>query len=801
MTDIRRIVEHAVQHHQAGRLAQAEHFYNLLLQIRPDHPFGLHSLAMIASQTGRSELALDLLAKAIKIDPENPQFHNTRGIVLEALGRPDQALEAYQYALALKPDYAEACHNMAIALIAQADYAAAVDKCTQATSLMPDSAQPHNTMGFALEKLGRYTEAVESYKRAVQLAPDYAEACNHLGVALNAMGRYQQALQNYRHAIRIDPDYAEAHWNLSLALLLTGNLAEGFEEYQWRRHPDLAILTYPHRYDKPRWDRSDFTGKTLLVHYEQGFGDTIQFIRYLPMVKARGGTVILEVRKPLLALLRAFPGVDELVEASPHAKPPAQFDLHVSLMDLPGIFETTLANIPADVPYLHADPAKADYWRKRISCDHFNVGIVWSGSSIYERNHLRSCRLDDFLPLAAIEGVKLYSLQKGGPAAQLNESAEQIPVVNLEEHLHDFSDTAAVIENLDLVISVDTCVPHLAAAMGKPTWTILCAAPAWQWLLDRSDSPWYPTMRLFRQTKTGQWADVFHNVAEHLTKLVAETARNHSKPQLTCARSEKVPVIIPAYRGKEQLEKCVAHLEKQTLPVEIFVRDNNEHNVYFTAAINEGIKRFLPHDCPYIIMLNQDMYLEPDAVEQMLRFMDAHPKCGIGAPLQLSAKIPDYVVHAGCFEAFPTGQHRHGPRSQFTKDEPVFWVNGACMILRKKMITEIGLLDPNFILVGSDSDYCFTARARAWQVWTIAAARGIHEGGVTGRIVGNELEILKLKDMTYFANKWLTGELYKRLSCEGKQYTPEMVAEMLARIKSAMTALESAAPLPAPIVP
>ena len=796
MTDIRRIVEHAVQHHQAGRLVEAEHFYNLLLQTRPDHPFGLHSLAMIASQTGRNELALDLLAKAIKIDPENPQFHNTRGIILEALGRPDQALEAYQQALALKPDYAEACHNMAIAFIAKADYAAAADKCTHAASLTPDSAHAHNTMGFALEKLGRYAEAVESYKRAVRLAPDYAEAYNHLGVVLNATGRYEHALENYSHAIRIDPDYAEAHWNLSLALLLTGNLAEGFKEYQWRRHHDLAILTYPHRYDKPRWDGSDFTAKRLLVHYEQGFGDTIQFVRYVPMVKARGGTVILKVREPLLALLHGFPGVDELIEASPDAGPPAEFDLHVSLMDLPGIFETTLANIPADVPYLHADPAKADHWRQKIPRDHFNVGIVWSGSSIYERNHVRSCRLDDFLPLTAIEGVRFYSLQKGAPAAQLSQSAQQIPVVNLEEDLHDFSDTAAVIENLDLIISIDTCVPHLAAAMGKPTWTILCAAPAWQWMLERDDSPWYPTIKLFRQKEAGEWADVFHNVAEQLRMLVANTTPKQGKPPFSCVPREKVPVIIPAYRGKDQLEKCIAHLEKQTVPVEIFIRDNNKHNIYFTAAINEGIKKFLDHDCRYMIMLNQDMYLEPDAVEQMLRFMDAHPKCGIAAPLQLSAKIPDYGVHAGCCEAFPNGQHRHGPRSQFTEDEHVFWVNGACMILRKEMIREIGLLDRNFILVGSDSDYCFTARVRGWQVWTSAAARGIHEGGVTGKIVDNKLEILKLKDMTYFANKWLTGELYKRLSCEGKQYTPEMVTEMLARIKSATAALESAAPVP-----
>jgi GT2 family glycosyltransferase len=189
-------------------------------------------------------------------------------------------------------------------------------------------------------------------------------------------------------------------------------------------------------------------------------------------------------------------------------------------------------------------------------------------------------------------------------------------------------------------------------------------------------------------------------------------------------------------------------------------------------------------------MLNQDMYLEPNAVEEMVRFMESHRKCGIGTPLQLSGKVPGYVVHAGCLEAFPTGQHQHGWLSEFTKDEPVFWGNGACMILRKEMIREIGLFDSNYVLVGSDSDYCFTARSRGWQVWRIAGARGIHEGGVTGRIVGKEIEILKLKDMTYFAKKWLTGQLYKQLSCEGRHYTPEMIDEMMARIRAAKTKLE-----------
>jgi Flp pilus assembly protein TadD len=531
MADISRTTQLAVQHHQNGRLSQAEHLYRLVLQSRPDHPFVLHALALIAYQTSRHDLALDLVAKAIEANPQMPQFHNTRGVVLEALGRPEQALESYRQALSLEPEYAEAHHNTAIAMLARQQYAAAAQKCKQAASLAPDSAQVYNTMGFCLQKQGRPDEAIENYKQAVRLAPDFAEAHNHLGVVLSAVDRHEQAIENYSRAVQIDPQYAEAHWNLSLALLLTGRLAEGWKEYEWRRSPELQMMTYPHHYDLPRWDGSPFVGRRLLVHYEQGFGDTIQFIRYLPMVKARGGAVILEVRKPLVGLLHGFPGIDELVEASPDVKPAADFDMHVSLMDLPGIFGTTLDNVPADVPYLHADSAKARHWRTVLSGDHFKVGIVWSGSPAYERNHVRSCSLEHFAPLAAVPGVKLYSLQKGAPAAQLKEFAGKIPVTDLADHLHDFSDTAAVIEDLDLIISVDTCVPHLAGAMGKHVWLLLCSAPAWQWMLDRPDSPWYLTMRIFRQTQPDHWHDVFQQVTQELTALLHQPTLTHPIPQ------------------------------------------------------------------------------------------------------------------------------------------------------------------------------------------------------------------------------------------------------------------------------
>ncbi len=240
-----------------------------------------------------------------------------------------------------------------------------------------------------------------------------------------------------------------------------------------------------------------------------------------------------------------------------------------------------------------------------------------------------------------------------------------------------------------------------------------------------------------------------------------------------------IAAIIPAYKNQQQLQKCIDHLKNQTIEVEIFVRDNTTSNINFTAAVNEGIIKYLNQPHKYILILNQDMYLEPGAVEKMVTFMDAHPECGIGAPLQLTGQIPEYVTFAGGYEAFPAGKHRHGPPSEFTRDQQISWCNGACMILRKEMIQRIGLLDENFIFIGSDSDYCFTARARGWQVWLIAAAKGVHERGTSSFTSDIETEILKIEDMIYFGKKWLTDRLYRELANEAETYTKESIEKTM----------------------
>jgi GT2 family glycosyltransferase len=251
-----------------------------------------------------------------------------------------------------------------------------------------------------------------------------------------------------------------------------------------------------------------------------------------------------------------------------------------------------------------------------------------------------------------------------------------------------------------------------------------------------------------------------------------------------------IPAIIPSYQNNKQLEKCITHLRNQTLKVELYIRDNNKNNIYFTAAVNEGIKKYLEQPCEYILVLNQDMYLESSAVEKMVMFMNSHPECGICAPLQLYNKNPEYVIFAGGLEAFPAGKHEYGELSEFTDDKQIFWCNGACMMLRKETIREIGLLDKNFIFIGSDSDYCFTAKSRGWQIWRIAGARGIHECGASGSSDNINTEIIKIQDMIYFAKKWLTGDLYKVTLYERQNLTNETIEKIITELEQAKNELE-----------
>ncbi|UCF15771.1 MAG: tetratricopeptide repeat protein [Phycisphaerales bacterium] len=504
-----------------GQSAEAIDSYERAVRLKPDFAEAYDHLGVALSEQGRCDEAIESHRKAIDLAPDYAGAYNNLAIALGSQNRFDEAISNYQQALRLEPDLVDAHYNLANVLREQGRYEEAIASYRRAIELRADHAEAYNSLGRALKDCGRIDEAVENCEKAIALNPDLAEAHNNLGLLLRALGRHEEAIAKFEEAIRLKTDYANAHWNYSLVLLSCGRFAEGWEEYRWRRKAELSAILDSQRERSGTWDGSPFEGKRLLIRYEQGMGDNLQFVRYVPMVKALGGTVIFEALGPLMGLLEGFEGIDELVEASRDGRPTVEFDLDVFILDLPKLFGTTVETIPAEVPYLFADRAKVDLWRDRLICDGLKVGIVWAGSPKHTNDLNRSCAPENFRPLAEIDGLRLLGLQKGPAAVQAAAKQTEMPFMNIGDELEDFADTAAVIENLDLVVSVDTAVLHLAGAMGKEVWGLLPLDADWRWLRERDDSPWYPTMKLFRQSRSGDWGGVFDRLAAELKRYVA----------------------------------------------------------------------------------------------------------------------------------------------------------------------------------------------------------------------------------------------------------------------------------------
>ena len=516
-TSVGDAVHIAVQDYRAGRLDTAAQVCLEILQSHPNHAHALHLLGAMAYQKGWYRQALDLIREAIKNNPYVPQFHNTFGATLRAIGERQEAVAAYERATSLDPGYSSAYMNMGNVFLSQNQFPIAVEKYRHALSLDPTCIEAYNRMAVALQYEGELDAAAEVCQQALSLKPDDAEMYNTMASVFMKKGYHNDAIEHYRRALKLKPDYVEAHCNLGMILLLNGHFDEGWAEYRWRLK--IQNNTCLQRYSVPCWDGSPFADKKLVVHFEQGFGDNIQFVRYLPMVKRRGGTVICEMLRPLTGLMRDFPGIDELMDAPISNNSLVEMDLHVPLLELPRIFGTILHTIPCDIPYLYADSIKAERWRQRLTGRDFKVGIVWAGESTHTEDRNRSCHLRHFLQLSKIPGVQLIGLQKGTAAGQMKDLTWERPIINLADELNDFADTAAVIENLDLVISVDTAVLHLAGAMGKPAWALISSCPDWRWMLDRQDCPWYPTIKLFRQERHDGWEVVLKRVTKELSLL------------------------------------------------------------------------------------------------------------------------------------------------------------------------------------------------------------------------------------------------------------------------------------------
>jgi tetratricopeptide (TPR) repeat protein len=581
----------------AGKLADAEQACLDVLQAQSYHFGALNLLGIIAAQTQRPELAVELIGKAIALRPDSAQAYNNRGNVLELLGRFEESLADFDRAIALAPNLADTYANRAAILRNLGRPEEALASCDEAIRLAPDAAEAHNNRGSTLHDLGRFQEALSSFDRAIALKQDLLQAHTNRGSVLRDLGRlddalaccdaviavqpnlanghnsrgnalrdlgrfaealtsydaaialepalavahanrgsvmsdlghFEDALASYEKAIALNPEFTETYKNQSMCYLAMGDYERGWETYEWRWHvrgaePKHNLPGHPWLGDVP------IAGKTILVHGEQGLGDSLQFCRYVPLLAA-DASVVLDVSRPLVRLLSGLKGVTRVVASG---QPLPRFDAWIPMMSLPLVFATTIETIPAQIPYLHADQARSATWKQRFAAlPGRKVGLVWAGSPRSENprapnaDRRRSITLQHFAPLAAIPGLCLISLQKGGAAAQARTPPTGMTVHDWTGELDDFADTAALIEALDLVISVDTSVVHLAGALGKPVWVLNRYDRCWRWLRGRMDSPWYPTARLFTQASSGDWSSVIRDVAAALAAWQA-TGSGHA---------------------------------------------------------------------------------------------------------------------------------------------------------------------------------------------------------------------------------------------------------------------------------
>ncbi len=509
---------------QKGRLKEALAYCERAVQLRPDFAQAHVHLGLALSSDERFEEAATHLREGLRLQPNLADGHHGLGYALLQLRRAEEAVSEFEAALRLRPELADAHSNLGSALVRLGRFDEAMDHFREALRLKPTSTDTFLHRAHCLWQMGRFDEAAASAEEAVRLKPDSAEAHNVLGVVLMKAGKPAEAVAEFSRAVELKPEFAQAHFNRGLAYLLMGDYRRGWPDYEWRwRCRDF--VTQPIREDAG-WDGSPLAGRTILLHAEQGMGDALQFIRFTPLVKRQGGTVLVACAPALMPLLSRFAGVDHVLDNRSLVVP---FDVEAPLLSLPGKLGTTLETIPAQVPYLFGDPAREEHWRKELSrFPGFKVGIAWQGNRDHPEDRLRSAHLRHFAPLAR-EGVHLINLQLGAGREQIDAVADRFAVAELsprsQEAAWTFLDTAAVMRGLDLVIAVDTAVAHLAGGLGVPTWVALAFAPDWRWLLDREDSPWYPTVRLFRQKRFGDWDDVFERMGR---ELIAERERRAS---------------------------------------------------------------------------------------------------------------------------------------------------------------------------------------------------------------------------------------------------------------------------------
>jgi tetratricopeptide (TPR) repeat protein len=543
-------VEEAAAHFRQGRLDEAEKICTRVLKARGDWFDALHLLGLVKLQSGKAGAAYGLLEAALKINPRSSDVLSNLGMTLAALNRDADALAALDQALTLAPQNFDALNNRGNVLLKLNRAADALAAFDQALTLeprflgaranrgnalaqlgrfdealaqydavlatQPSHAETHYNRGNALASLGRQQDAIAAHDRALALRPNYVKALLNRGIALQACNRHREALQSFGQVLALDKDNADARHNEALSLLTLGDYGRGFASYEWRWQ--RTGMPPRRKLGRPLWlGEFPLARKTILVHAEQGLGDTIQFVRYVPLLARAGAKVVLEVQPELVGLLSRVEGVAGVVA---RGSPLPDFDVHCPAGSLPRALRTELATIPADVPYLSASADRIAKWRPRIeSLPAPRVAIAWSGAAGHANDRNRSVALSRLAPLLALEHVSFVSIQRD----VRNEDAELLActprLTHVGEDLADFDDTAAIAALVDVVISVDTAVVHLAGALGRPTWILVPFWPDWRWLLEREDSLWYPTARLFRQTAAGEWDSAIARVKDALLKF------------------------------------------------------------------------------------------------------------------------------------------------------------------------------------------------------------------------------------------------------------------------------------------
>ena len=547
------LLGHAKRASAAGDFAGAERAYRAALAADPSRAETWQALAIARARQGRHETAVHDYREALRRQPTYAEAHNNLARSLEALGRLDEAVVCYQECLRLRPDLTQAHINLGMLLLGLKQSSAALTEASLAVELAPESPDalflqgsvfsalgrhedavsalaraetlsPHSwdvaeKLGCTLWALGRWTEARAAFERALKIRPESSLSLGNLGLVLADLGLLDESLARFERSLLIDPTNHEFHRSRALVWLLRGEFTRGWPEYEWRFGcAGLPVRPFP----RPLWDGSPLRGRSIMIHCEQGLGDTFQFLRYIPLVKERGGRVILICQPALKALLLSLPIADVLLAQGDPIPP---FDVHAPLLSLPRIFGTTLETIPARIPYLEPDQASIDRWRTRVaSVQGFKIGVAWQGSPKYRKDRERSFPLRRLAPLAALPNVRLISLQKGFGREQVAPEHARVPVIDFTDELDEttgpFLDTAAIIKSLDLVITPDTVHAHLAGALGAPVWVALADVPHWPWLLGRNDSPWYPSARLFRQPRRGNWESVFTAITTALSQLL-----------------------------------------------------------------------------------------------------------------------------------------------------------------------------------------------------------------------------------------------------------------------------------------